>query len=86
MASVACPKCAVVTYETTSGGWRFEPSSGCIDLRSTDWGTKGEFALAMPDEVFWPGRSHRDHVKQVSEQAQARETIVVNRPKKDSET
>ena len=91
MASVACPKCAVVAYETTSGGWRFEPSSGCIDLRSTDWGTKGEFewcptlALAMPDEVFWPGRSHRDHVKQVSEQAQAREKIVAESPKKDSE-
>src|SRR5437764_1037580 len=60
------PKCTVVAYETTAGGWRFEPSSGCNDLRSTDWGTKGEFewcptlAIAMPDEVFWPGRSHRD--------------------------
>jgi hypothetical protein len=88
MASVACPKCAVVAYETTSGGWRLEPSSGCIDLRSTDWGTKGEFewcptlALAMPDEVFWPGRSHRDYVKQVSEQAQAREKIVAESFKK----
>jgi hypothetical protein len=27
----------------------------------------------MPDEVFWPGQSHRDHVMQVAEQGQARE-------------
>src|ERR1700719_801970 len=72
MAPVACPKCSVVVCEITSGGWRFEPASGCIDLRSTDWGAKGELewcptlAVAMPDEVFWPGRSHRDIVKQVA--------------------
>jgi hypothetical protein len=40
----------------------------------------------LPDEVFWPGRSHRDHVEQVSEQAQAREKIVAESSKKDSET
>jgi hypothetical protein len=82
MSSFACPKCSVVGYETTSGGWRFEPSSGCMDLRSTDWGAKGQLewrltlAVAMPDEVFWSGRSHRDHVKQVAEQAQARANVI----------
>jgi hypothetical protein len=29
-------------------------------------------AVAMPDEVFWPGQSHRDHVMRVAEQGQAR--------------
>jgi hypothetical protein len=42
-----------------------------------DRGAKGEFewcptlAVAMPDEIFWPGQSHRDHVMRVAEQAQA---------------
>ena len=90
MAPVACPKCSVVAYEITSGGWRFEPASGCIDLRSTDWGAKGELewcptlAVAMPDEVFWPGRSHRDHVKHVAEKAQARAKMIAEPSKKDA--
>src|SRR5512133_2847990 len=72
MAPVACPKCSVVVYETASGGWRFEPPTGCVDLQGTELGAKGEFewcptlAVAMPDEVFWPGQSHRDHVMQVA--------------------
>ena len=33
-------------------------------------------AVAMPDEIFWSGRSHRDHVKQVAEQAQARAKLI----------
>lgn len=75
MTPVACPKCPVVAYETASGGWRFQPATGCVDLRGTEWGAKGELewcptlAAAMPDEVFWPGRSHRDHVMQVARQA-----------------
>jgi hypothetical protein len=77
-APVACPKCSVVVHETAAGGWRFDPPTGCIDLRDTEWGAKGELewcptlAATMPDEVFWPGQSHRDHVMQVAEQAQAR--------------
>ena len=76
-APVACPKCLVVVHETAAGGWRFDPPNGCIDLRDTEWGAKGEFKWCltlrtMPDEVFWPGQSHRDHVMQVAEQAQAR--------------
>jgi hypothetical protein len=92
MAPVACPKCTVVAYETASGGWRFEPSSGCIDLRSTDWGKKGEFewcptlAVAMPDEVFWPGKSHRDHVMQTVEQARLKTRAKTESANKDSET
>jgi hypothetical protein len=76
MAPVACPKCSVVVLETASGGWRFDPPTGCVDLQGTEWGAKGEFewcptlAVAMPDEVFWPGQSHRDHVMRVAEQAQ----------------
>jgi hypothetical protein len=76
MAPVAGPKCLIVASETTSGGWRFEPSTGCVDLRDTEWGAKSEFqwcptlAAAMPDEVFWPRRSHRDHVMQVAQRAQ----------------
>jgi hypothetical protein len=76
MAPVACPKCLVVASEATSGGWRFEPSTGCVDLRDTEWGAKNELrwcptlAATMPDEVFWPGRSHRDHVMQVAQRAQ----------------
>jgi hypothetical protein len=75
MAPVACPKCLAVAYETASGGWRFEPATRCVDLRDTEWGAKGELewcptlAAAMPDEVFWPGRSHRDYVMQVARQA-----------------
>jgi hypothetical protein len=55
-------------------------------------GAKGEFewcptlAVAMPDEVFWPGQSRRDHVKQVAEQGQAREKKKAESSKKDSET
>jgi hypothetical protein len=66
MAPVACPKCSVVVFETASGGWRFDPPTGCVDLQDTEWGAKGEFewcptlAVAMPDEVFWPGQSHRE--------------------------
>ena len=76
MAPVACPKCSVVAYQTASGGWRFDPPTGCVDLQGTEWGAKGEFewcptlAVAMPDEVFWPGQSQRDHVMRVAEQAQ----------------
>jgi hypothetical protein len=79
MAPVACPKCLVVAYETTSAGWRFERSGGCVDLRNTEWGANGDLqwcptlAAAMPNEVFWPGRSHRDHVMQVAKQAQNKE-------------
>ena len=89
MAPVACPKCSVVAYETASGGWRFDSPTGCIDLRDTEWGAKGELewcptlAVAMPDEVFWPGQSHRDHVIQVAKQAQAKTTAS---SKKDSES
>src|SRR5439155_23337527 len=39
-----------------------------------EWGAKFEryptLAVAMPDEVFWPGQSHRDRVMRVAEQAQ----------------
>jgi hypothetical protein len=47
-------------------------------LSFTRLGAKGEFewcptlAVAMPDEVFWPGQSHRDHVIRVAKQGQAR--------------
>jgi hypothetical protein len=60
-----------------------------MDLRSTDWGAKGQLewrltlAVAMPDEVFWSGRSHRDHVKQVAEQAQARAKQIDKSAKKE---
>jgi hypothetical protein len=40
-------------------------------------------AAAMPDEVFWPGRSHRDHVMQIAGRAQAQMTAI---SKKGSET
>jgi hypothetical protein len=40
----------------------------------------------MPDEVFWPGRSHRDHVKQVAEQARAREQAIAKSRKKKPTT
>jgi hypothetical protein len=69
---------ARLVRETPSGGWRFDPSIGCVDLQGTEWAAKGEFqwcptlAAAMPDELFWPGQSHRDHVIQVAEQARAR--------------
>jgi hypothetical protein len=82
----------VVAYQTASGGWRFDPPTGCVDLQATEWGAKGEFewcptlAVAMPDEVFWPGQSRRDHVKQVAEQGQAREKKKAESSKKDSET
>jgi hypothetical protein len=90
MAPVACPKCSVVVYQTASGGWRFDPPTGCVDLEGTEWGAKGEFewcptlAVAMPDEVFWPGQSHRDHVMRVAERAQAGKTKAES-SKKDSE-
>jgi hypothetical protein len=92
MAPVACPKCSVVVFETASGGWRFDPPTGCVDLQGTEWGAKGEFewcptlAVAMPDEVFWPGQSHRDHVMRVAEQAQAGAKKKAESSKKDSET
>ena len=76
MVSVACPKCAVVAQSTSSGRWRFEPPAGCLDLRGTEWGKKGQFewcptlAAVMPPEFFLPGQSHRDHVLRVVEQAQ----------------
>jgi hypothetical protein len=91
MALVACPKCSVVVYETASGGWRFDPPTGCVDLEGTKWGAKGEFqwcptlAVAMPDEVFWPGQSHRDHLKQVAEQSKLEKKRKRNL-KKDPET
>jgi hypothetical protein len=91
MAPVACPKCSVVVYETASGGWRFDPPTGCVDLEGTEWGAKGEFewcptlAVAMPDEVFWPGQSHRDHVMQVAEQGKLEKKRKRNL-KKDSAT
>jgi hypothetical protein len=78
MSPVPCPKCPVVAHKTPSGGWRFDPSTGCVDLHDTEWGATGEcqwcptLAASMPDEVFWPGQSHRDHVIQVAEQARAR--------------
>jgi hypothetical protein len=40
----------------------------------------------MPDEVFWPGQSHQDHVMQVIEQAQAEAKIKGASPKMDPET
>src|SRR4029453_9286722 len=92
MAPVACPKCSVVVYETASGGWGFDPQTGCVDLEGTEWGAKGEFewwptiAVAMPDEVFWPGQSQRDHVMRVAEQAQAGAKTKAEPSKKDSET
>jgi hypothetical protein len=91
MAPVACPKCSVVVYQTASGGWRFDPPTGCVDLEGTEWGAKGEFewcptlAVAMPDEVFWPGQSHRDHVMRVAERAQAGAKTKAESSKKDSE-
>jgi hypothetical protein len=58
-----------------------------VDLHDTDWDAKGELqwcptlAVAMPDEVFWPGQSHRDHVIQVAEHAQARAKAKDDPPK-----
>ena len=78
MAPIACPKCSVVADRTPTGAWRFVPPTGCVDLQGTEWGARGELewcptlAIAMPDEVFWPGQSHRDHVMQVAGQAQAK--------------
>jgi hypothetical protein len=89
MAPVACPKWSVVVYKTASGAWRFDPPNGCVDLAGTEWGAKGEFewcptlAVAMPDEVFWPGQSHRDHVMQVAEQGQAQRKIGRDSPAKN---
>jgi hypothetical protein len=89
MAPIACPSCSVVAYETASGGWRFDPPTGCTDLRDTEWGAKGELewcptlAAATPDEVFWPGQSHRDHVMQIAKRARAR---IAASSKKGSET
>jgi hypothetical protein len=40
----------------------------------------------MPDEVFWPGQSHRDHVMRVAKQGQARAGKKAAPSKKDSET
>jgi hypothetical protein len=40
-------------------------------------------AAAMPDEVFWPGQSHRDHVMEIAKRAQAKTTASC---KTDSET
>jgi hypothetical protein len=80
MVSVACPKCSIVAQQTPSGGWRFDPPAGCVDLRGTEWGQKGEFewcptlAAAMPPEFFLPGQSHRDHVLRVAAQAQGTES------------
>ena len=85
MAHVAYPKCSVVVYETASGGRRFDPPTGCVDLEGTEWGAKGwcpTLAVAMPDEVFWPGQSHRDHVMRVAEQAQARAKAKAESSKK----
>ena len=92
MAPVPCPKCPVVVHQTGSRGWVFDPPAGCVDLEGTEWGANGEFewcptlAIAMPDEVFWPGQSHRDHVIRVAEQAQAGAKTKVESAKKDSET
>ena len=76
MVAVACPKCLIVAQQTPSGRWRFDPPTGCVDLRGTEWGQKGEFewcptlAAAMPPDFFWPGQSHRDYVLRVAAQAQ----------------
>jgi hypothetical protein len=40
----------------------------------------------MPDEVFWPGQSHRDHVMQAVEQARLKAKANMEPAKKDSET
>ena len=78
MSAVACPKCSVVAHQSFDGGWNFNPNSECVDLSGTEWGAKGELewcpalAEAMPDEIFWPGRSHRDHVLEVTREAQAK--------------
>jgi hypothetical protein len=37
----------------------------------------------MPDEVFWPGQSHRDHVMRVADQGQARAKKKAVSSKKD---
>jgi hypothetical protein len=47
MAPVACPKCSVVVYETTSGGWRFDPPTGCVDLEGTDGARRDSFNGAL---------------------------------------
>jgi hypothetical protein len=39
----------------------------------------------MPDEVFWPGQSHRDHVMRVAAQGQAGAEKKAESSKKDSE-
>jgi hypothetical protein len=39
----------------------------------------------MPDEVFWPGQSHRDHVMRVAERAQAGAKTKAESANKDSE-
>jgi hypothetical protein len=40
-------------------------------------------AAATPNEVFWPGQSHRDHMRKIAKQAQAQ---IKGSSKKDSET
>jgi hypothetical protein len=40
----------------------------------------------MPDEVFWPGQSHQDHVMQVIEQVQAKAENKADPSKVDPET
>ena len=71
---------ARLSYTKRPRGWRFKPSTGWADLRGPEWGAKGELewcptiAAAMPDEVFWPRRSHRDHVIQIAGRAQAEMT------------
>ena len=89
MASIACPKCPIVAHKSVSGEWRFDPSAGCVDLQETEWGAKCAFewcpalAAAMPDEVFWPGRSHRDHVMQTAARARSK---AADTAKDDPET
>jgi hypothetical protein len=39
----------------------------------------------MPDEVFWPGQSHRDYVMQIAEQARAKAKAKAERGEEDSE-
>jgi len=39
----------------------------------------------MPDEVFWPGQSHRDHVMQAVEQARLKARANTESAKKGSE-
>ena len=78
MSPIPCPKCSVVAHETASAlGDLSHPRDASIcetpsGERRESWNGALLFAVAMPDEIFWPGQSCRDYVMQIAEQAQAK--------------